>query len=182
MLQLKKYDLLNRKGNHLVTVAVYPGSFDPVTNGHIDILERTSRIFDKIIVAVVHNVTKQALFTLDERVDLIKEGTKHLNNIEVECFNGLLADFLKARKANVIIRGLRSITDFEYESQMSMMNKKLFPEIDTIFIVSDSQYTFVSSSGIKEAAMLGGNVSSLVPAVVEKGLQEKLIQLTKRSK
>ena len=160
-----------------MTVAVYPGSFDPVTNGHIDILERTSRIFDKIIVAVVHNVTKQALFTLDERVELIKESTKHLDNIEVECFNGLLADFLKSKQANVIIRGLRSMTDYEYESQMSMMNKKLFPEIDTIFIVSDSQYTFVSSSGIKEAALLGGSVSSMVPAVVEMGLQEKLSQV-----
>ena len=164
-----------------MTVAVYPGSFDPVTNGHIDILERTSRIFDSIVVAVVHNVTKQALFTLEERVELIKESTKHLDNIEVECFNGLLADFIKAREATVIIRGLRSMTDFEYESHMSMMNKKLFPEIDTIFIVSDSKYTFVSSSGIKEAAMLGGDVSSMVPSTVEKGLQEKLSQFNKRT-
>ena len=163
-----------------MTVAVYPGSFDPVTNGHIDILERTSRVFDHIVVAVIHNVTKQALFTLEERVELIKESTKHLDNVEVECFNGLLADFLKAREATVIIRGLRSMTDFEYESQMSMMNKKLFPEIDTIFIVSDSQYTFVSSSGIKEAAMLGGDVSSMVPSAVEKGLQDKLITFAKK--
>jgi len=157
-----------------VAVAVYPGSFDPVTNGHIDILERTSGIFDKIVVAVVHNVTKQALFTLDERVELIKESTRHLDNIEVECFNGLLADFLKAKQATVIIRGLRSITDFEYESHMSMMNKKLLPEVDTIFVMSDSQYIFVSSSGVKEAALLGGDVSSMVPPAVEKGLQEKL--------
>lgn len=163
-----------------MTVAVYPGSFDPVTNGHIDILERTSRVFDHIVVAVIHNVTKQALFTLEERVELIKESTKHLDNVEVECFNGLLADFLKAQEATVIIRGLRSITDFEYESHMSMMNKKLFPEIDTIFIVSDSQYTFVSSSGIKEAAMLGGDVSSMVPSAVEKGLQDKLITFAKK--
>lgn len=165
-----------------MTVAVYPGSFDPVTNGHIDILERTSRIFDHIVVAVVHNVTKQALFSLEERVELIRESTKHLDNVEVECFNGLLADFLKDREASVIIRGLRSITDFEYESQMSMMNKKLFPEIDTVFIVSDSQYTFVSSSGIKEAAMLGGDVSSMVPSAVEKGLQDKLSKLAKSYK
>ena len=164
-----------------MTVAVYPGSFDPVTNGHIDILERTSRVFDNIVVAVIHNVTKQALFTLEERVELIKESTKHLDNVKVECFNGLLADFLKDREATVIIRGLRSITDFEYESQMSMMNKKLFPEIDTIFIVSDSQYTFVSSSGIKEAAMLGGDVSSMVPSAVEKGLQDKLIKFDKKA-
>lgn len=162
-----------------MTVAVYPGSFDPVTNGHIDILERTSRVFDNIVVAVIHNVTKQALFTLEERVELIKESTKHLDNVEVECFNGLLADFLKEREATVIIRGLRSITDFEYESHMSMMNKKLFPEIDTVFIVADSQYTFVSSSGIKEAAMLGGDVSSMVPANVDKGLEDKLSKFEK---
>lgn len=159
-----------------MAVAVYPGSFDPVTNGHIDILERTSGVFDKIVVAVVHNVTKQALFTLDERVELIKESTKHLGNIEVECFKGLLADFLKEKEATVIIRGLRSITDFEYESHMSMMNKKLLPEVDTIFIMSDSQYIFVSSSGVKEAALLGGDVRSMVPPAVEKGLQEKLIK------
>ncbi len=157
-----------------MAIAVYPGSFDPVTNGHIDILERTSRVFDKIVVAVVHNVTKQALFTLDERVELIKASTEHLDNIEVECFNGLLADFLKAKEATVIIRGLRSITDFEYESHMSMMNKKLLPSVDTIFIMSDSQYIFVSSSGVKEAALLGGNVGSMVPPQVEKGLQDKL--------
>ena len=157
-----------------MAIAVYPGSFDPVTMGHIDILERTSRIFDKIVVAVVHNVTKQALFTLDERVELIKQSTQHLDNIEVECFNGLLADFLKAKQATVIIRGLRSITDFEYESHMSMMNKKLLPGVDTIFVMSDSQYIFVSSSGVKEAALLGGDVSSMVPPAVEKGLQEKL--------
>lgn len=157
-----------------MTIAVYPGSFDPVTLGHIDILERTSRVFEKIVVAVVHNVTKEALFTLDERVDLIKESVKHLENVEVECFNGLLADFLKDRGATVIIRGLRSITDFEYESHMSMMNKTLLPEIDTVFIMSNPCYIFVSSSGIKEAALLGGDVGGMVPPSVEKGLQEKI--------
>lgn len=156
-----------------MAVAVYPGSFDPVTNGHIDILERTSGIFDKIIVAVVHNVTKQALFTLDERVEMIKESTKHLDNVEVECFNGLLADFLQEKNVAVIIRGLRSITDFEYESHMSMMNKQLLPEINTIFVMSDTQYIFVSSSGVKEAALLGGDVKSMVPAGVEKSLLQK---------
>ncbi|CFX91837.1 Rossmann-like alpha/beta/alpha sandwich fold [Syntrophomonas zehnderi OL-4] len=156
-----------------MAVAVYPGSFDPVTNGHIDILERMSGVFDKIIVAVVHNVTKQALFTLDERVELIKESTKHLDNVEVEGFNGLLADFLKEKNVVVIIRGLRSITDFEYESHMSMMNKLLLPEVNTIFVMSDPQYIFVSSSGVKEAALLGGDVKRLVPAAVEKSLLEK---------
>lgn len=165
-----------------MAIAVYPGSFDPVTMGHIDILERTSRIFDKIVVAVVHNVTKQALFTLDERVDLIKNSVEHLPNVEVECFNGLLADFLKAKDATVIIRGLRSITDFEYESHMSMMNKSLLPEIDTVFIISNPCYIFVSSSGVKEAALLGGGVGGMVPAAVEKGLQEKLQQHSLLSK
>jgi len=165
-----------------VAIAVYPGSFDPVTMGHIDILERTSRIFDKIVVAVVHNVTKQALFTLDERVELIKNSVKHLPNIEVECFNGLLADFLKDKEATVIIRGLRSITDFEYESHMSMMNKSLLPDIDTVFIMSNPCYIFVSSSGVKEAALLGGDVCNMVPAAVKKGLQEKLQRYTMKSK
>ncbi|HWQ75494.1 MAG TPA: pantetheine-phosphate adenylyltransferase [Syntrophomonas sp.] len=163
-----------------MATAVYPGSFDPVTMGHIDILERTSRVFDKIVVAVVHNVTKEALFTLDERVELIKASVKHLPNVEVECFNGLLADFLKAKNATVVIRGLRSITDFEYESHMSMMNKKLLPEVDTVFIMSNPQYIYVSSSGIKEAALLGGNVSGMVPAAVERGLKEKLTQSAAR--
>lgn len=163
-----------------MATAVYPGSFDPVTMGHIDILERTSRVFDKIVVAVVHNVTKEALFTLDERVELIKASVKHLPNVEVECFNGLLADFLKAKNATVVIRGLRSITDFEYESHMSMMNKKLLPEVDTVFIMSNPQYIYVSSSGIKEAALLGGNVSGMVPAAVERGLKEKLTQSVAR--
>ncbi len=158
-------------------IAVYPGSFDPVTNGHVDILERTSRIFDKIIVAVVHNVYKQPLFTLEERVNLIKENTKHLDNIEVESFCGLLADYLKDKKVNIIIRGLRSFTDYEYESTMSMINKKLLPEADTVFIVADSNYTCISSSGVKEAALLGGDVSSMVPGLVTAALQEKIQQI-----
>jgi pantetheine-phosphate adenylyltransferase len=160
-----------------VRLAVYPGSFDPVTNGHIDILEKTSKIFDKIIVAVVHNVSKNALFTLDERVTLIKESTKHLDNIEVECFSGLLANYLSEKNACAIIRGLRTVADFEYEMHMAMINKKLIPELDTIFVMSDSKYVFVSSSIIKEAALLGGDISGLVPEVVKKGLEEKQKQL-----
>lgn len=154
-------------------LAVYPGSFDPVTNGHIDILEKTSKIFDKIIVAVVHNVSKKALFTLDERVELIKESTKHLNNIEVECFSGLLANYLRDRKACAIIRGLRTVADFEYEMHMAMINKRLIPDVDTIFIMSDSSNIFVSSSIIKEAALLGGDVSELVPEIVKLKLEAK---------
>lgn len=155
-------------------MAVYPGSFDPVTNGHIDILERTSKLFDKITVAVVHNVSKQALFSLDDRVNLIKQSTSHLPNIEVEGFRGLLSDYLREKQACAIIRGLRTVTDFEYEMHMAMMNKQLIPEIDTIFIMSASDYIFVSSSLVKEAALLGGNVNALVPSVVVKALKEKL--------
>ena len=158
-------------------IAVYPGSFDPITNGHVDILERTSSLFDKIIVAVVHNVYKQALFTPVERVALIKETTGHLRNIEVDCFSGLLVDYLQEKEASIIIRGMRSLTDFEYESHMSMINKKLLPEVNTIFVMADSNYICVSSSGVKEAAMLGGDVSSMVPKAVTRGLERKLEQL-----
>jgi pantetheine-phosphate adenylyltransferase len=158
-------------------LAVYPGSFDPITNGHIDILERTSGLFDKIIVAVIHNVTKKALFSLDEREELIRESTKHLHNIEVECFSGLLADYLIKKDACAIIRGLRTVTDFDYEMQMAMMNRKLLPQVNTIFVMSDSDYIFVSSSGIKEAAMLGGDVDTLVPDAVARGLKRKLKKL-----
>jgi pantetheine-phosphate adenylyltransferase len=159
-----------------VKIAVYPGSFDPITKGHVDILERTSPLFDKIIVAVVHNVYKQPLFTQEERVEFIREATGHLDNIEVDCFYGLLVDYVQARQATVIIRGMRSLTDFEYESHMSMINKKLLPDVVTIFIMADSDYICVSSTGVKEAALLGGDVSSMVPAVVAAGLQEKLEQ------
>lgn len=155
-------------------LAVYPGSFDPITNGHIDILEKTSKIFDRIIIAVIHNVTKQALFSLDERVELIRESTGHLDNVEVDCFSGLLADYVRTKSACAIIRGLRTVSDFEYEMHMAMMNKRLVPEVDTLFAMSDSNYIFVSSSAVKEAALLGGDVSSLVPPVVERGLKEKL--------
>lgn len=154
-------------------LAVYPGSFDPVTNGHIDILERTSGLFDKIIVAVIHNVTKNALFSLKEREQLIRESTRHLSNVEVECFNGLLVDYVARKNACAIIRGLRTVTDFDYEMQMALINRKLMPQVNTIFIMSASDCIFVSSSGVKEAAMLGGNVDSLVPEVVSKGLKKK---------
>ncbi|WP_054696703.1 pantetheine-phosphate adenylyltransferase [Syntrophomonas palmitatica] len=156
-----------------MSLAVYAGSFDPVTNGHIDILEKVSKMFDKIIVAVVHNVSKNALFTLEEREEFIRESTRHLNNIEIESFTGLLVDYIREKKACAIIRGLRTVGDFEYEMQVAMINKKMLPEVDTIFIMSDSKYTFVSSSIIKEAAILGGDVSGLAPPAVLQGLQKK---------
>ncbi len=160
-----------------MNIAVYPGSFDPITFGHVDILERSSRIFDKIIVAVVHNIGKQALFTLEERVNLIKETTRHISNIEIESFKGLTVDFLREKQAQVIIRGLRSCTDYEYESQIALYNKHLYPASETIFILADSSFMYLSSSGVKEAALLGGDVSSMVPAAVNKCLAVKLEQI-----
>lgn len=154
-------------------LAIYPGSFDPVTNGHIDILEKTSKLFDRIIIAVVHNVGKNALFSLNERVNLIKESTSHISNVEVESFSGLLVNYVKQKEACAIIRGLRTVADFEYEMHIAQINRKMLPEVETIFVLSDSRYIFVSSSIIKETALLGGDVSDLVPDIVSTGLTEK---------
>lgn len=154
-------------------LAIYPGSFDPVTNGHIDILEKTSKIFDRIIIAVVHNVGKNALFSLNERVNLIKESTQHISNVEVDSFSGLLVNYVKQKEACAIIRGLRTVADFEYEMHIAQINRKMLPEVETIFVLSDSRYIFVSSSIIKETALLGGDVSELVPDIVSAGLTEK---------
>ncbi|MGI5912066.1 MAG: pantetheine-phosphate adenylyltransferase [Syntrophomonadaceae bacterium] len=156
-------------------VAIYPGSFDPVTNGHLDIIEKSSKIFDKIIVAIVHNVSKKALFTPEERVTMVQESTKHLGNIEVDYFSGLLANYVGRKKACAIIRGLRTVGDFEYEMNMAMINKKLLPEVDTVFLLSDSQNTFVSSSIVKEVALLGGDIDGLVPEAIRERLAQKRV-------
>lgn len=158
-------------------IAVYPGSFDPVTNGHIDILLRSSALFDKIFVTVVHNPSKKSMFTPEERVELIRKCTKHIPNIEVEWFDGLLVDYMKDKGSTIIIRGLRSITDFEYESHMSMMNRHLNSSVDTVFIMSDVQYIYVSSSSVKEIAMLGGNISGMIPEIVEEALMKRCNEL-----
>lgn len=155
-------------------IAVYPGSFDPVTNGHIDILERASRIFDKIVIAVVRHVYKNPLFTIEERVEMLKEVTGHIANIEVDSFSGLLVDYIRNRQACAVIRGLRTIGDFEVESQMAMINRHLYPEADTLFIMSDPRWIYVSSSNVKEAALVGGCVHGLVPEPVEIRLIQKV--------
>ena len=157
----------------MLKIAVYPGSFDPVTKGHIDILEKTCNLFDQVIVAVVHNVSKQALFTAEERVALIQAATQHIDNIVIESFSGLLANYVQKKQACAIIRGLRNVADFEYEMTMAMINKKLYPHADTIFITSDSKNISISSSIVKEVASLGGSVNELVPGVVEKALRKK---------
>lgn len=144
-------------------VAVYPGSFDPITNGHLDIITRGAKTFDKLIVGVLVNVDKAGLFSIEERVELIKRVTADIPNVEVESFNGLLIDFMKEKKANVILKGLRAFSDFEYEFQMALMNSKLDSDIETLFMMTSAQYSYVSSSAIKQVAKFGGCIEGLVP-------------------
>ncbi len=152
-------------------IAVYPGSFDPLTNGHLNIVERTTKIFDKLIVAVATDSEKSNLFSAQERTDMIKEATKDLENVKVLSFSGLLTDFVRKNKANIIIRGMRAISDFEHESQLALMNKRLAPEIETIFMVTCSKYSYLNSSIVKEIASFNGDISRLVPEIVEKNLK-----------
>jgi len=155
-------------------IAIYPGSFDPVTNGHIDLINRSSKLFSKVIVAVSdESVNKKYLFNSNERVKLISENISHLDNIEVATFDNLLIDYANQCNANIIIRGLRAISDFEYEFQMSLMNKKLDNNIDTIFLMPDEKYTYISSSLVKEISLLGGNIKDYVPNSVLKALDQK---------
>ena len=142
---------------------VYPGSFDPVTNGHLDIIERSAEIFDEIIVAVLVNPDKKGLFNIEERVELIERIIKHIPNVKVQCFSGLLINFMKQQNSKVIIKGLRAVSDFEYEFQMSLMNKKLDPDIETTFMMATSKNSFLSSSSVKQVAMFGGCIKDLVP-------------------
>jgi len=155
-------------------IAVYPGSFDPITNGHLNIIERATNIFDKIIVGVANNPKKSTLFSAQERIDMIKEVTKNLEKVKIQSFSGLLIDFIKSNKASIIIRGMRAISDFEHESQLALMNKRLAPEIETIFMVTCSTYSYLDSSIVKEIVSLNGCINQLVPEIVEKKLREKL--------
>ncbi|BCZ48071.1 phosphopantetheine adenylyltransferase [Clostridium gelidum] len=147
-------------------IAVYPGSFDPITNGHLDIIKRGSKAFDKIIVAVLVNVDKKYLFEIDERVQLIKKVTKDIENVEVRSFNGLLVNFLKECNSNIILKGLRTTCDFEYEMQMSFMNSELDSDIETVCMMASSKNLHISSSGVKQVAKFGGNIKGLVPSEI----------------
>lgn len=146
-----------------MNVAVYPGSFDPITNGHLDIITRGSKIYDKLIVAVLINMDKKCLFNIDERVNLIKRVTKNLKNVEVLSFDGLLVDFAKIHNSKVLLKGLRTVADFEYEFQMALMNSKLDSNIETVFMMTSSEYSYVSSSSVKQVARFGGNIKDFVP-------------------
>ena len=154
-------------------VAIYPGSFDPLTNGHVDIIERGARIFDAIIVAILANVEKTPLFTENERITIIRDVFKAHENVQVEAFSGLLVDYAQLKKATVLVRGLRAVSDFEYEFQMALMNRHLAPGLETVFMMPDEKYTYISSRLIKEVFTLGGEISGLVPAVVEEKLRAK---------
>lgn len=154
-------------------IAVYPGSFDPITNGHVDIVQRGLKIFDKILIAVLENPKKTPLFTTKERIGMIQEVFSDEKNMEVKVFDGLLVEFAKKNEAKIVIRGLRAVSDFEYEFQMALMNRKLNPEIETFFMTPNVSYTFLSSKLVKEIFMLGGCLRGLVPMHVEKKLREK---------
>ena len=162
--------------------AIYPGSFDPVTLGHYDIIERSSKIFDKLIVGVLNNSAKSPLFSVEERVNMLKDVTSPFPNVEVQSFAGLLIDFVRSNDANVIVRGLRAITDFEYELQLAQMNRVIAPEIDTLFLTTNLKYAYLSSSMAKEVAMYGGDISSfLSPEIAEKVREKYAAQAGQRS-
>jgi pantetheine-phosphate adenylyltransferase len=162
----------------MVKIAIYPGSFDPVTNGHIDLIQRATQIFDKIIVGVANNTRKKQLFTIEERMAMLEQSIKSIKggagHIEVESFEGLVIEYAKKKKVNVLIRGLRMLSDFEYEFQMALTNRRLADTIETIFLMPSEQYSFTSSTLLKETASLGANLSSFVPGFVEQRLKERL--------
>ena len=153
---------------------VYPGSFDPLTNGHLDVLQRAARHFDRVIVAVARNEAKTPLFTLDERAELVRGATTNLTNVETDFFEGLLVDYVARRGASAVVRGLRAVSDFEFEFQLALMNRKLNEQIETLFLMPKDIYSFLSSRMVKEIARLGGDVSQFVPPNVQAALKQKL--------
>lgn len=157
-------------------VAIYPGSFDPVTNGHLDVLQRGLTLFDRIIIAVLHNPAKKSLFTVQQRVDMLTECVADLPHAEVDFFEGLLVEFAAKRKAHAILRGMRAVSDFEYEFQLALMNRRLNRDVQTVFLMTGLRWIFTSSSIIKEAARFGGDISDMVPPVVNRELKKKLHQ------
>jgi len=154
--------------------AIYPGSFDPVTNGHLDLIARAANIFDHLVVAILRNASKSApLFTVEERVAMLSEGTAEFGNVSISTFDGLLVDFAREQRAHAVVRGIRAISDYEYEFQMALMNRRLSPELETIFLMPDAKYSFVSSRLVKDVFKLGGSVDGLVPKFVIERLKDK---------
>ena len=153
-------------------LAIYPGSFDPITNGHLDLIERSARLVDKLVLAILHNQKKTPLFSVEERLDMLREATARWHNVEVDSFEGLLVDYAAGRGANLIIRGIRAISDYDYEWQMALMNRRLRPEIETMFLMAGEAHSFISSQLVKEVLRLGGDISDLVPQVVERRLKQ----------
>jgi len=154
-------------------IAVYPGTFDPVTYGHLDVVERIASLYDKVYVSVAHSKQKKPLFSVSERVEMLKCSVKKFKNVEIEDFNGLVVDYAARKSARVVVRGLRMISDFEYEFQMALTNRKLNPDIETVFMMPNESYSYISSRLIKEAAYMGADLSAFVPENVQKKLKEK---------
>ncbi|WP_242222111.1 pantetheine-phosphate adenylyltransferase [Bacillus cereus group sp. BfR-BA-01380] len=157
----------------MASIAISSGSFDPITLGHLDIIKRGAKVFNEVYVVVLNNSSKKPLFTVEERLELIREATKDIPNVKVDSHSGLLVEYARMRNANAILRGLRAVSDFEYEMQITSMNRKLEENVETFFIMTNNQYSFLSSSIVKEVARYGGNVSGLVPPIVERALKEK---------
>ncbi len=158
----------------MTSTAICPGSFDPITNGHLDIIHRAATMFDRLVVAVLRNTEKQCLFSIEERVTLIRESLQGVPNVEVDAFDGLLVEYVRAKGARHILRGIRALSDFEYEFQMALMNRRLAPEVDTVFLMPREEYTYLSSRLVREVARLGGPVEGLVPAPVARLLKERM--------
>ena len=157
------------------TVAIYPGSFDPITNGHLDLISRGSKLVERLIVAILHNSAKQSLFSVAERMEMLEEVVRPYPNVEVTSFEGLLVDYAAARGANVILRGIRALSDYEYELQMALMNRRLNPSVETVFLLASEAHSFISSQLVKEVASLGGNVAGLVPSAVEQRMKRRTV-------
>ncbi len=163
-------------------IAIYPGSFDPITTGHLDLIERGSRFCERLIVSILRNERKAPLFTIEERMEMLAEATKVYANVEVDCFDGLLVDYASRRGATVILRGIRAISDYEYELQMALMNRRLRPDVETIFMMSGEAFSFISSRMVKEIISLGGDISGLVPAPVERRLKQRILEMRKTAR
>lgn len=156
-----------------MSISVYPGTFDPITLGHLDVIKRGARVFDRVVVAVSDNPAKETLFSKEERLQMIRETVGSMKNVEADAFDGLLVDYVKKRGAHVVLRGVRTLSDFEYEYQMALTNRTFAPEVETVFVMTNEEFSFISSRLIKEAASMGGDISTFVPSEVEKRLKQK---------